>query len=106
LPVRRLNRQVCHCLFQSSSSFWPGCMNRQVYCVTIGSLPLFSCSSTWLLALSHLMRLYSLLSSASEIIPPPASAVKWFLYEFYKMAFFRFLTSLDALFPHFRSVFM
>src|SRR5438876_8448136 len=46
----------------------------------------------YMLALSRLVRLYSLLSSASEMIPLHACTVKRFLYEFYKMAFFRYST--------------
>src|SRR5437588_12544551 len=49
--------------------------------------------------LSRLMRLYSLLSSASEMIPLHACTVKRFLYEFCENAIFRYSSRLCHTLP-------
>src|SRR5947209_5827801 len=75
-----MDKFVTVSLFQFSSRFCPGCNELTGYfCYYwfLTTLQLFK----YMLALSRLTRLYSLLSSASEMIPPHASAVKRFFYE-------------------------
>jgi hypothetical protein len=87
LPVRRLNGQVRHCFYfnpHPDLAWMRELTGSFCYYWFLTTLELFK------YMLSRLMRLYSLLSSASEMIPLHACTVKRFLYEFCEIAIFRY----------------